>query len=37
LKGSVDRTEFGVTGAAGSVVPMIEILCNVEMIEQKEE
>lgn len=37
LTGSVDRNEFGVSGASGSVVPIIEIVCNVEMIEQKEE
>jgi polyisoprenoid-binding protein YceI len=37
LKGSLDRNEFGVSGAAGSVAPIIEIICNVEMIEQTEE
>jgi polyisoprenoid-binding protein YceI len=35
LTGSVDRNEFGVSGAASSVAPTIEILCNVEMAEQK--
>lgn len=35
LTGSVDRNEFGVSGAAGSVVPIIEIICNVEMAERK--
>lgn len=35
LTGSVDRNEFGVSGAAGSVAPIIEIVCNVEMSEQK--
>ncbi|MEQ9300079.1 MAG: YceI family protein [Cyclobacteriaceae bacterium] len=37
LTGSVDRTEFGVSGASGSVVPVIEIICNVEMAEKKVE
>ncbi len=35
LTGSVDRNDFGVSGASGSVAPIIEILCNVEMSEQK--
>lgn len=35
LIGSVDRNEFGVSGASGSVAPIIEMLCNVEMTEQK--
>jgi polyisoprenoid-binding protein YceI len=35
LTGSVDRNAFGVSGASGSVAPIIEILCNVEMSEQK--
>ncbi len=35
LTGSVDRNDFGVSGASGSVAPTIEILCNVEMAEQK--
>ena len=35
LKGNVNRNDFGVSGAAGGVAPTIEILCNVEMIEQK--
>ena len=35
LTGSVDRNDFGVSGASGSVAPIIEILCNVEMTEQK--
>ena len=34
LTGSVDRNDFGVSGAAGSVIPMIEIICNIEMAEQ---
>ena len=33
--GSVDRNEFGVSGASSSVAPDIEILCNIEMSEQK--
>lgn len=37
LTGNIDRNEFEVSGAARSVAPMIEIICNVEMIEQKEE
>lgn len=37
LIGNVDRNEFEVSGAARSVAPIIEIICNVEMIEQKEE
>jgi hypothetical protein len=37
LTGSLDRNEFGVSGAAGSVAPIIEIICNVEMIEEGEE
>lgn len=35
LIGTVDRNEFGVSGAGGSVAPMIEIICNVEMASQK--
>ncbi|WP_245657961.1 YceI family protein [Roseivirga echinicomitans] len=35
IKGSVDRNEFGVSGAGGSVAPTIEIICNVEMATQK--
>jgi len=35
LVGSVDRNEWGVSGATGSVAPIIEILCNLEMAEQK--
>ena len=35
LTGSVDRNDFGVSGSSGSVAPMVEILCNVEMTEQK--
>jgi polyisoprenoid-binding protein YceI len=35
LKGTVDRNEFGVSGAVSSVAPMIEILCNIEMSVQK--
>jgi polyisoprenoid-binding protein YceI len=34
LFGSVDRNDFGVSGAVSSVAPIIEILCNVEMSEQ---
>lgn len=37
LTGIVDRNEFGVSGASGSVAPMIEILCNIEMAEVKEQ
>ncbi len=37
LTGKVDRNDFGVSGAGGSVAPTIEIVCNVEMSEQKEE
>ena len=37
LTGSVNRNDFGVSGSAGSVAPIIEILCNVEMAEQKQE
>ena len=37
LTGSVDRNEFGVSGAGGGVAPKIEIICNVEMSEQKQE
>lgn len=37
LKGSLDRNEFGVSGAGRSVAPEIEIICNVEMVEQGEE
>lgn len=37
LTGSVDRNDFGVSGAGGGVAPLIEILCNVEMSEQKQE
>jgi len=35
LTGSVDRNDFGVSGASGSVAPIIEIICNIEMAEQK--
>ena len=35
LTGSVDRNDFGVSAATGSVAPIIEILCNVEMAEEK--
>ncbi len=35
LKGEVNRNEFGVSGAGGSVAPMIEIICNVEMSVQQ--
>jgi polyisoprenoid-binding protein YceI len=35
LIGSVNRNDFGVSGAGGSVAPMIEIICNVEMSEKK--
>ena len=35
LTGSVDRNDFGVSGAGGSVTPWIEILCNIEMAEPK--
>lgn len=35
LTGTVDRNEFGVSGAARSVAPDIEIICNVEMSVQK--
>ena len=31
LKGEVNRNDFGVSGAGGSVAPIIEITCNVEM------
>lgn len=31
LTGEVDRNEFGVTGASGSVAPTIGIECNIEM------
>lgn len=34
LTGSVDRNDFGISGASGSVAPIIEILCNAEMTEQ---
>lgn len=34
LTGSVNRNDFGVSGAGGGVAPMIEIICNVEMAEQ---
>mgnify|MGYP001071467340 FL=1 len=34
LKGEVDRNEFGVTGASGSVAPTIAIECNIEMAAQ---
>lgn len=37
LTGTVNRNDFGVSGAGGGVAPMIEILCNVEMSEQKQE
>ena len=35
LTGSVNRNDFGVSGASGSVAPIIEILCNIEMAEKK--
>ena len=35
LIGRVDRNDFGVSGASGSVAPIIEILCNIEMSEQE--
>jgi polyisoprenoid-binding protein YceI len=35
IMGIVDRNEFGVSGASSSVAPDIEILCNIEMSEQK--
>jgi len=31
LTGEVDRNDFGVTGASGSVAPIIGIECNIEM------
>lgn len=34
LKGEVNRNDFGVSGAGGSVAPTIEIICNVEMAVQ---
>ena len=34
LKGEVNRNDFGVSGAGGSVAPIIEIICNVEMAVQ---
>jgi polyisoprenoid-binding protein YceI len=35
IMGMVDRNDFGVSGASSSVAPVIEILCNIEMSEQK--
>ena len=35
IMGIVDRNDFGVSGASSSVAPVIEILCNIEMSEQK--
>lgn len=35
LTGSVNRNDFGVSGAAGGVAPIVEIVCNVEMAEKK--
>ena len=35
IMGIVDRNEFSVSGASSSVAPDIEILCNIEMSEQK--
>lgn len=35
LTGSVDRNDFEVSGAAGGVASIIEIICNVEMAVQK--
>ncbi len=35
LIGNVDRNEFGISGSVASVAPFIEMLCNVEMLEQK--
>ena len=34
LTGSVDRNDFGISGAASSVAPIIDIICNAEMSEQ---
>lgn len=34
LKGEVNRNDFGVSGAGGSVAPIIEFTCNVEMAVQ---
>lgn len=34
LKGEVNRNDFGVSGAGGSVAPTIEIECNIEMAVQ---
>lgn len=31
LKGEVNRNDFGVTGASGSVAPMISFECNIEI------
>jgi len=35
LTGSVNRNDFGVSGAAKGVAPTVEIICNVEMAEQE--
>lgn len=35
ISGSVDRNDFGVSGSARGVAPMVEIICNVEMAEEK--
>ena len=34
LKGEVNRNDFGVSGASGSVAPTIAIECNIEMAAQ---
>lgn len=34
LNGEVNRNDFGVSGAGGSVAPIIEFTCNVEMAVQ---
>ncbi len=35
LTGNVNRNDFGVSGAGGSVAPIIGIICNIEMSVQK--
>mgnify|MGYP006094760323 CR=1 FL=1 len=35
MTGDVNRNDWGVSGAGGSVAPIIGIICNVEMSEQK--
>jgi polyisoprenoid-binding protein YceI len=37
ITGNINRHEFGVSAAGGSVAPIIEIICNVEMAVAKEE